>query len=379
MEEFGIYIHIPFCKSKCYYCDFVSFSNKKEFMKDYIEALKKEIEYNSNFLKDKNVTTIYIGGGTPSIINEGFIKEILTLIKEKYNVNKNAEITIEVNPGTITEDKLLKYKEAGINRISIGLQSTKNDLLKKIGRIHTYQQFLDTYNLAREVGLKNINVDLMLALPNQTLEDINESIEKVIKLNPEHISVYSLILEEGTKLEQMLNEHKIELAQDEIEREMYWNVKEKLEKNGYIHYEISNFSKEGFESKHNMNCWKQEEYVGFGLAAHSYINNKRYSNLEDLEKYIKNIKENHIEKNYIIHEIQNIKEQEKEYMMLGLRKINGVSIQEFKNKFVDNPLYLFRKELEELTKEELIEIDLDNIKLTEKGLDLANLVWEKFV
>ena len=219
----------------------------------------------------------------------------------------------------------------------------------------------------------------MLALPNQTLEDINESIEKVIKLNPEHISVYSLILEEGTKLEQMLNEHKIELAQDEIEREMYWNVKEKLEKNGYIHYEISNFSKEGFESKHNMNCWKQEEYVGFGLAAHSYINNKRYSNLEDLEKYIKNIKENHIEKNYIIHEIQNIKEQEKEYMMLGLRKINGVSIQEFKNKFVDNPLYLFRKELEELTKEELIEIDLDNIKLTEKGLDLANLVWEKFV
>lgn len=379
MKEFGIYIHIPFCKSKCFYCDFVSFSNKEEFMKDYIEALKKEIEYNSNFMKDKNITTIYIGGGTPSIINEVYIVEIVSLIKEKYNVSNEAEITIEVNPGTINREKLLKYREAGISRISIGLQSTKNNLLKQIGRIHTFEQFLEGYNLAREVGFKNINVDLMLALPNQTIEDLDESIDEIIKLNPEHISVYSLILEEGTKLEEMLNEHKIELIEDEIERKMYWNVKEELEKNGYKHYEISNFSKEGFESKHNINCWNQEEYVGFGLAAHSYINNKRYSNIESLEKYIRNIKENHIEKNYVVHEIQSIKDEEKEYMMLGLRKIDGVSIQEFKNKFVDNPIYLFHNELEELANEELIEIDLDNIKLTKKGLDLANIVWEKFV
>ena len=379
MEEFGIYVHIPFCKSKCFYCDFISFSNKEDFFKDYIEALKNEIEYNSKFLKDKNITTIYIGGGTPSIINEEFVFEIVSLIKEKYNVSSNAEITIEANPGTINREKFVKYREAGINRISIGLQSTKDNLLKSIGRIHTYNQFLECYKLAREVGFENINIDLMLALPKQTLEDLNDSIDEVIKLNPEHISVYSLILEEGTKLEEMLNENKIELIDDELERKMYWNVKEKLENNGYTHYEISNFAKKGYESKHNMNCWNQQEYLGLGLAAHSYINNKRYSNIDNIEKYIKNIKENHIENNYIVHEEQNIKEKQKEYMMLGLRKIEGVSIQEFKNRFIDNPIYVFHNELEELVKEELIEIDLDNIKLTKKGIDLANQAWEKFV
>lgn len=377
MKELGIYIHIPFCKSKCSYCDFTSFANKEKMVEKYIECLNKEIENKetNNFIVD----TIYIGGGTPSFIDSKYIKEIIETIKSKFKIKEEAEITIEVNPGTVNEEKLKDYKKAGINRISIGLQSTNNKILKQIGRIHTYEEFLNTYNLARKVGFKNINVDLMLALPNQTLEELEDSVEKVIKLNPEHISIYSLILEEGTKMEELVNSQKVQLPSDELERKMYWNMKNKLEQNGYIHYEISNFSKKGYESKHNTNCWNQKEYIGFGLAAHSYINNERFCNTSNMEEYTKNIENNNFKNNIQICEIQNEEEKKNEYILLGLRKIEGVDIGEFKNKFVDNPIYLYRKELEKLVNEDLIEIDLNNIKLTNKGLDLANLVWEEFV
>lgn len=377
MKELGIYIHIPFCKSKCSYCDFISFANKEKKVEKYIECLKKEIK--NKEVDNCIVDTIYIGGGTPSFIESKYIKEILELVKSRFKIKEEAEITIEVNPGTVNEEKLKDYKETGINRISIGLQSTNNKILKQIGRIHTYEEFLNTYNLVRKVGFRNINVDLMLALPNQTLEELEESIEKVIKLNPEHISIYSLILEDGTKMEELVNNKKIQLPSDELERKMYWNIKNKLEQNGYTHYEISNFSKKGFESKHNMNCWKQKEYLGFGLAAHSYINNERFCNTNNIEEYIKNIENNNIKSNIEICEIQNEEEKKKEYMLLGLRKLEGVNIGEFKNKFVDNPIYLYRKELEKLVNEDLIEIDLNNIKLTNKGLDLANLVWKEFI
>lgn len=377
MKELGIYIHIPFCKSKCSYCDFTSFANKGKMVEKYIECLKKEIENKeaNNYIVD----TIYIGGGTPSFIESKYIKEILETIKYKFNIKQEAEITIEVNPGTVNEEKLKDYKKTGINRISIGLQSTNNKILKQIGRIHTYEEFLNTYNLARKVGFKNINVDLMLALPNQTLEDLKDSVEEIIKLNPEHISIYSLIIEEGTKMEELVNSQKIQLPSDELERKMYWNMKNKLEQNGYIHYEISNFAKKGFESKHNTNCWNQKEYIGFGLASHSYINNERFCNTSNIEEYIKNIENNSIKSNIEICEIQNEEQKKKEYMLLGLRKIEGVNIGKFKNKFIDNPIYLYRKELEKLVNEDLIEIDLNNIKLTNKGLDLANLVWKEFV
>ena len=376
MEEKGIYIHIPFCKSKCIYCDFVSFANRETNIQKYINALNVEIENNKNSYK---INTIYIGGGTPSFIDSKYIVEIIEKIKSNFKVEKNAEITIEVNPGTVDEEKLRDYINIGINRISIGLQSTNNKILKQIGRIHTYEEFLNTYNLARKVGFKNINVDLMLALPNQTLEEMQDSVKRVIKLNPEHISIYSLIIEEGTKMEELVNNKKVQLPSDELERKMYWNIKNKLEKSGYIHYEISNYSKKGFESKHNANCWNQKEYIGFGISAHSYINNKRFCNTNNIEEYIKNIENNNIKNNIHICEIQNEEEKKKEYILLGLRKIYGVNIQEFKNKFVDNPIYLYRKELEKLVNEDLIEIDLNNIKLTDKGLDLANLVWKEFV
>lgn len=381
MKELGIYIHIPFCKQKCYYCDFISYANKGEKVKEYIECLQKEIELESNKYKNEEyeITTIYIGGGTPSFIDASYIERIINTIKQKYKLYENSEIAIEVNPGTINEEKIRKYKDIGINRISIGLQTTKDNLLKQIGRIHTYEEFLNCYKLVSKSKINNINVDLMLALPNQTIEDLEESLQKVINLKPNHISLYSLILEEGTKLEKMVSEDIAKLPEEDMEREMYWKTKRILEKNGYNHYEISNFAKEGYKSKHNMNCWSQKEYLGFGVAAHSYVNRKRYCNTNNIEEYISNIKRGKIENNRTVCEIQNKIDEQKEFMLLGLRKIEGLNIQEFKNKFVENPIYVFHKELEKLVNEDLIEIDLDKIKLTNKGLDFANLVWEEFV
>lgn len=381
MKELGIYIHIPFCKQKCYYCDFISYANKEEKVKEYIESLQKEIELESDRYKNEEyeITTIYIGGGTPSFIDALYIERIINTIKQNYKLHENPEITIEVNPGTINEEKIKKYKDIGINRISIGLQTTKDNLLKQIGRIHTYEEFLNCYKIVKKIGIDNINVDLMLGLPNQTLEDLKESLIEVINLKPNHISLYSLILEENTILEKMVSQNMTKLPEEDLEREMYWTTKNILEENGYIHYEISNFSKKGYESKHNLNCWNQKEYLGFGVAAHSYIKNKRYCNTNNIEEYIKNVQNGKILNNRTICEIQNKIEEQKEYMLLGLRKIQGVDIQEFKNKFIDNPIYIFHKELEKLVKEELVEIDLNQIKLTSKGLDFANLVWEEFV
>ena len=387
MKEIGIYIHIPFCKQKCYYCDFVSFANKQDFIEQYINALKKEIE-NEEYLKEYNIKTIYIGGGTPSFIDSKYIKDVLELINKKYAVDKNAEITTEVNPGTADKEKLQTYFNLGINRLSIGLQSTNNTLLKQIGRIHNYEEFLKTYKLARKGGFKNINVDLMLGLPNQTINNLEDSLNKIISLKPEHISVYSLILEEGTKLEEKINNKELYLPNDELERKMYWYVKQILENNGYVHYEISNFAKRGFESKHNLDCWNQKEYIGFGLAAHSYFNNTRYSNTENLKQYIHyNINNLNVvgvapqgdPQIRIIHEIQNKESKMKEYCMLGLRKLEGVKISEFKNKFIDNPIYLYKNGLNKLLNEGLIEVEGDTIKLTNKGIDLANIVWEEFI
>lgn len=377
--KLGIYVHIPFCVKKCDYCDFISYSDKFNLQEEYVKQLIEEIEDNRDLLKQNDITTIYIGGGTPSSINPELVKSILDRIYEEANIkNKDKiEITIEVNPGTVTKNNLQMYKNCGINRLSIGLQSTNNNILKSIGRIHNYEQFFDTYNWAIEAGFNNINVDLMLGLPNQTINDLKQSLERIVNLKPipNHISVYSLIVEEGTIIEKRINSGELILPEEEEERNQYRYTKNYLELNGYKHYEISNFARKGFESKHNMNCWEQKQYVGFGLASHSYINGCRYSNTDNLEEYLsyksKDIK--------IIHEKQSIEDMKKEYMLLGLRKLDGVNISKFKEKFGENPIYIFRNELQKLVEEELIEIDLDNIRLTNKGLDFANLVWENFV
>ena len=386
-KQIGLYIHIPFCKQKCSYCDFCSYANKESFIKRYIQCVLKEIIEvgNNNKIDFENgkddlflVKTIYIGGGTPSLIDSKYIVQIIEDIKLNFKIDEKAEITIEVNPGTVTLEKLEDYKRAGINRLSIGLQSTHEHLLKEIGRIHTYLDFLDTFRFAREAGFENINVDLMIGIPNQTLEEVKDSIEEIVSMEPEHISVYSLILEENTPLFKKVEEG-LELPNEDLERKMYWAVKQTLEQNNYIHYEISNFAKKGYESKHNLDCWNQKEYIGFGIAAHSYTNGIRYSNIENIEQYIKNYDEDKTEENLVFHEKQDMEAMQKEYMLLGLRKIDGVSIQEFKIKFVANPVFLYHSELEKLVNEELLEIDGDQIKLTNKGLDLANIVWEEFI
>lgn len=373
-KDIGVYIHIPFCKKKCSYCDFISFAGKEEVIESYVEAIIREIK-DTYTLENYNIKTVYIGGGTPSILKSEYIGKIL----KSFSFSENAEVTIEVNPGTVTKEKLEDYIKFGINRLSIGLQSTSNVLLKQIGRIHNYSEFLNTYEIARRAGFKNINVDLMLGLPNQTLSNLQRSLREVISLEPEHISIYSLILEDGTKLEKQIQMGKFEMPSEELERTMYWKTKKMLEESGYIHYEISNFAKDGFMSQHNLDCWNQKEYIGFGLSAHSYLECIRFSNITNLEEYLKNINIGDFGKNKIIHERQTNSMTRIEFMLLGLRKIDGVSISDYKNKFGDNPLFIYNKEIAKLVDEDLLEIDGNYIRLTKKGLDFANIVWEEFV
>lgn len=383
MKKIGIYVHIPFCKRKCKYCDFVSFENSK-YIKEYVDRLLWDIDNIQNILikndigvleKDVIIDTIYFGGGTPSIIDSNYIISILDKLKEKFNIDDDAEITIEVNPGTVNEEKLKKYYSSGINRLSIGCQETHDNILKNIGRIHSFNEFLYTYNLARKIGFKNINVDLMLALPGQTLTDLNESLNSIISLKPEHISVYSLILEEDTPLKREVENGSLKLSSDEIERKMYHKTREILIQNGFVHYEISNFAKKGFYSKHNLNCWNQKEYLGLGLASHSYLNKKRFCNGNNLHKYIEKKYDTNIE----IQEIQSKTDEIKEFVMLGFRKIDGINKKDFYKKFNIEINKVFEKEILKLKSESLIEEDELNIRLTIKGLDFANLVFEEFV
>lgn len=373
--ELGVYIHIPFCKSKCYYCDFVSYTDSCGQVENYIHEVCKEMkQYDfSNF----DVTTIYIGGGTPSFIDEIYVKQLLEELKIKLKNNKtkfqDIEITIEINPGTIAKQKLEQYKKSGINRISIGLQSTNDALLQQIGRIHNYQEFLEAYQMIKVAGFENINIDLMIGLPNQTIQDIKGTLLELQRLNPNHVSVYSLIVEKNTKIEKWIATGQLHLPEEELERQMYWYVKNKLEQMGYRHYEISNFAKKGKESKHNWNCWEQKEYIGLGATAHSYLNGVRYANAAFTEAGVWNFKDKKV------HEKQCLEDKKKEYMLLGLRKIDGVSIQKFKEKFVDNPIFLFREEIQKLVDQQLLVVDGNWIRLTNKGMDWANLVWEEFI
>lgn len=362
------YIHIPFCARKCLYCDFNSFEDKQNLIEYYIDALIKEIKR----YDIKELETIYIGGGTPSFIEAKHISRILSILPLK----NASEITIEVNPGTVDYNKLIEYKNAGINRISIGLQTTNNEILKEIGRIHTLEEFENAYNLVREVGFENVNVDLMFGLPDQDLDIFKESIEYLIKLNPEHISSYSLILHEKIFSN---------LPNDEEEREMYHYLVKRLKEAGYKHYEISNFSKKGFESKHNMAYWKQKEYYGFGAGASSYLDGKRCTNILNLNEYIEKIKSG--KEVSIVEEEESLDSKINEYMMLGLRLIDGINIKEVNEKFGIDVLERYKESLSKLINLGLIELQHSDrdfgakgyIVLTAKGLDLANVVWEEFV
>lgn len=355
----SVYVHIPFCKQKCLYCDFNSFDNKKEKIEEYMAALYKECsKYTFNRLK-----TIYIGGGTPSFIEPQYIERILGILPEAE------EVTIEANPCTVTAEKLEIYKKAGVNRLSIGLQSTNDNILKEIGRAHTFEEFDKAFKLAREKGFKNINVDLMFGLPNQSLIDLKKSVDYLIGLSPEHISCYSLIVHENVFEN---------LPPDDEERRMYYYTKDALKKAGYVQYEISNFSKIGYESKHNLAYWNQKEYIGLGAGASSYANNVRYTNETSIEKYIEGINTNKDIRR--IDETQTEEDKIREYMILRFRLTAGVNISEANQKFNIDILTKFMKEIKKLAREGLLYIDENrNIKLTDKGMDFANVVWREFV
>ena len=314
-----------------------------------------------------------------SSIDAKLLKEILDTISYEFNVSSNVEITIEVNPESVTSEKLEIYKSSGINRISIGLQTTNDKMLKELGRLYIYSEFKEKYNLIKKY-FNNINIDLIFGLPFQNIDDLKKDIKEIINLNPNHISAYSLIIEKNTKIYKEAKDFKIKIPEDILNRDMYWYIKTNLEKNGYIHYEISNFSKEKYESKHNIHCWEQKEYLGYGIGAASYFNNTRFSNITNLPLYIVNIQNNIFDIN--IEEIQNIKDKQKEYMLLNLRMLKGVNVNKFKKLFNKDPLIIFKNEINRLIDNNLLKIIDKNelyIRLTNKGLDLANIVWEEFI
>ena len=326
MKELGLYIHIPFCKQKCNYCDFYSLPCKtNEREQEYINALISHIEKEAQFYKEYEITTIYIGGGTPSYLHEKSIEKIAKTIKKCFAVSKNAEFTIEANPGTLTCDKLSTYLKSGINRLSLGLQSTSNEELKMLGRIHTYESFKESYTLALETGFKNISLDIMYGLPGQSKETLLKTLNKVIALSPQHISTYCLKIEENTPFYKI--KETLEIPSDETEYEMYLSICDTLKQNGYYQYEISNFAKEGFESRHNLKYWLSHEYVGFGPSAHSFVNGKRYFYENDLESYIKM-------PTCVEEQDDEIPENSREeYVMLRMRLASGIDLKEFYEKF----------------------------------------------
>lgn len=374
---FGLYIHVPFCISKCNYCDFNSYKvdilSKQRYMKD----LEREISLYKEEIDNKEINSVFLGGGTPSILNNDEIKNIFKLINENFNISKDAEITMECNPGTLTKDKLVAIKEAGVNRLSIGLQAVQNNLLESIGRIHTYEEFEKNYKDALDVGFKNINVDLMYALPNQKPHDWKESLENIVKLNPSHISAYSLILEEGTKLHDMYENNEFNLTDEDTDIDMYNYTINYLKENGYNQYEISNYSKEGFECRHNILYWKCGHYIGLGPGASGYLGDNRYSNVCLLDDYHKIMNENKKPIDNI--EELSIEDKIQEKIFMGLRMNEGISFDDFKKQFNIDFKQKYEKEIQKLSEEKLIKLSEEKMSLTQKGKEISNTVFVEFI
>ena len=381
MKELELYLHIPFCVKKCNYCDFLSALAGEETRAAYVDALLEEIR-GFDEPEDYEVVTVFFGGGTPSILPGQAIFRIMEALREKFSFRKGAEITLEANPGTVDKEKLSFYKKAGINRLSFGLQSADAEELKKLGRIHTWEKFLESFQLAREAGFSNINVDLMSALPGQTKESWEKTLRQVLALQPEHISAYSLIIEEGTPFYQ-LYEKDVErrdageepelIPSEEEERAMYEATGRILKEQGYLHYEISNYAKPGCECRHNLGYWQRRDYLGFGLGASTLLNPVRYKNTEDLEAYLGG---DFSKKEFFVLTKDN---QIEETMFLGLRVLEGVSKEQFREQFSCELRVVYRKELEKLEKEGLLEEEGDFVRLTSRGIDLSNPVLAEFL
>lgn len=391
-----LYVHIPFCVRKCNYCDFLSMPADHTVRERYVQALKNELLFYANGIADQKLETIYFGGGTPSVLSPEQLEELLSTVYKLYDVNEDAEITVEINPATIDYGGLHKIKDAGFNRLSIGLQSANDEELKLLGRIHTYEQFLDTYHNARRAGFTNINIDCMSSLPGQRLDTYLDSLHKIINLQPEHISSYSLILEEGTPFYQRFHDHAEEYFDEDLDRQMYHETKRILRENGYERYEISNYAKKGFESRHNSGYWMRIPYLGVGLGASSFLAGKRTKNIDDMESYLSfwlekkdNIGRYHSDRpekkaNAVPYcEVEEVTREDAmaEYFFLGLRMSEGVSIQAFEKEFGISVFERYGQELDLCQKEKLLTVDphTDRIALTDFGMDVSNWVFDKFV
>lgn len=373
MKEISLYIHIPFCKQKCFYCDFPSYSGKDKFKEDYVDALIKEIGRRAtNYI----IKTIFIGGGTPSYLELHQIEKLLSAIN-KLNLSDDIEFSMECNPGVLFKEKLVAMKKGGVNRISFGLQSTKNSLLKEVGRIHSYEEFLDNFKLAREVGFENINVDIMYGLPNQSVEDWKETLETICSIKPNHISAYSLIIEEGTIFYNLYEKGLLNLPTEDMERKMDSLTKSVLRNHGYHQYEISNYSLEGMECKHNKVYWQLKDYIGLGSASSSYINGVRIKNIEDVEEYI-----NRINAGLEVYEEKYKNSQEddiEEFIFMGLRMNEGIDVKEFEERFNKTIESIYEKVLEKNIKNGLLKKDNRKIYLTSIGMDFSNNVMSDFI
>ena len=379
-KDLELYIHIPFCIKKCNYCDFLSFPSKEEDREEYVQCLIEEIEQTGKVL-DKNayeVRSIFVGGGTPSLLSGEQVERMMKAVRSMFYIKENAEITMEANPGTLTEENLFSYKKAGVNRLSVGLQSADDSCLHLLGRIHTWEEFLKSYHLVREAGFENINIDLMSGLPGQTINSYRKTLERVMALRPEHISAYSLILEEGTPF-YASEDIRGRIPDEEVDREMYQLTKEILAENGYERYEISNYAVKGKECIHNLGYWSGVPYLGFGLGASSYFEGTRFSNERELEKYKK--------KPYVPfmmreeYTVLSKKDEMEEFMFLGLRKRAGVSKEEFRERFHLDMLDVYGKVISKYEEVDLLEWTDKGmmLRLTDAGIDVSDYIFCDFM
>ena len=386
-DDIEIYIHIPFCISKCNYCDFLSFPCDKKSRQAYVEALLREIVFDASIVNQSGskVSSIFVGGGTPTVLSANQLKEIFTCLKDHFQVRPDAEITVEANPGTLTLEKLGALYESGVNRLSMGLQPSDDSLLKVLGRIHNWEEFTDNYSNARKMGFDNINIDLMSSLPGQTLDGYEKTLETVLNLKPDHISSYSLIIEEGTPFassEDIL----AKIPDEDTDRLMYERTKEILHQYGYERYEISNYAKPGRECRHNLGYWSDVPYLGVGLGASSYIRYAeeeyaflpavRFRNTTDIKAYLKDIRPWNDRDEYIT---LSVTDQMEEFMFLGLRKMKGVSAKDFARKFGKNLEEIYGKVIVKYIRTGFLQWKSDYLSLTDQGIDVSNHIFSEFL
>lgn len=378
MKELELYVHIPFCVKKCNYCDFLSAPASERTYDAYVSRLLAEIGAAGLAYKADGVTSVFIGGGTPSVLSAAQMRQLLRLLKDSFPVLPYAEITVECNPGTLDAEKLQAYYEAGVNRLSIGLQSADEKELRMLGRIHTFEQFVQNYELARKTGFKNINVDIISAIPGQKINDYRQTLLKVTALKPEHISAYALIIEEGTPFYEQMRRNLLQLPSEEVDRQMYQMTKDLLRQSGYERYEISNYARPGFECRHNTGYWLRKNYLGIGLGAASCIENVRFANIADLSGYLKT---DAADLPHVYAQREELSEcaQMEEFMFLGLRLMRGVSAEDFQKQFSLTMESVYGEVIQKQLNQKLIKQTKTGYCLTDYGIDISNYVMAEYL